>query len=154
MDADLRWMSEENERSHLVLVIEDQTAHIDAIEQVLSQSNTAREIVFIHSTQEAIDFLRGQNNHEQPQRPDLILMNIHISAGNGSTLLTEIKSDGALRRIPTILLTNRADTAEILSSYQQQCNCYVIKPQELTRLNEVISVIESFWLNLVTLPTE
>lgn len=153
-ETDLRWGTEVGSRSHLVLVVEDRSDHLAVIEKVLGQRDDPCEVIAIASTQAAIDFLHHQNNAEQPRRPDLILMNVHISAGNGSALLTEIKADASLRRIPTILLTHRTDSDEILKSYQQQCNCYVIKPQELERLSEVISVIESFWLNIVTLPTE
>ena len=69
-------------------------------------------------------------------------------------MLNQVKSDVSLRRIPIIILTHLTDSAEMVASYQQQCNCYVVKPQDLTRLSEVVRAIESFWLNIVTLPVE
>jgi two-component system, chemotaxis family, response regulator Rcp1 len=154
---------QEGERSRFILVIEDQLAHLEIIEQVLSESATACEIVAIASTQQAIAFLHRLETNPNPdlnsnlktdpvQRPDLILMNIHLIDGQGSDILTAIKSNQSLRRIPTILLTHLGETSEILSSYRKQCNCYIIKPQALTNLGEVIRAIDSFWLNIVTLP--
>ncbi|MEM7795340.1 MAG: response regulator [Cyanobacteria bacterium P01_C01_bin.118] len=139
-------------RERLILVVDDHCEHLQIIQQVLANSTIHCQIVTVSNSQQALDFLRHQEGKQQPARPDLIL--VGVPDGNGQTLLTEVKTDASLRRIPTIILSASDDPSSVITSYQLQCNSYVVKPHDLIHLNQVIQVIESFWLNIVTLPME
>lgn len=145
---------EDGERKLLILVIEDQPKHLQVIEQVLAESSAPCELVTLTQAQQGLDFLYRRGDYQQAKRPDFILLDVHLSDGDGHTVLSKVKSDISLRRIPIIILTHLTDTTDMVASYQQQCNCYVVKPQDLNRLCEVVQAIESFWLNIVTLPVE
>jgi chemotaxis family two-component system response regulator Rcp1 len=142
------------QKERLILVIDDQQEHLQIIEQVLANSTIPCQVVSIPNSSQAIDFLRHRGNYHQASRPDLILLDAHLPDGNSQAVLLEVKTDDALRRIPIIVLSPTADQSNVINSYQLQCNSYVIKPQDLINLTEVIQVIESFWLNIVTLPLE
>ena len=144
----------ESDLRRMVLVVEDHTEHVQVIEQVLTKGAVDCDLVSTTTVKQANDFLHKRDRYTQAHRPDLILMNMHLSDGQAAALLRDIKTDTALRRIPTILLTPLADSAEIFQGYRLQGNCYVLKPQNLSQLNQVITAIESFWLNIVTLPAE
>lgn len=143
-----------NEHERLVLVIDDHHEHLPIIEQVFTNSVTPCQVVLIPNSRQAMDFLHHRGDYHQAPRPDLILLDTQLSDGNGQIVLSEVKTDASLRRIPTIVLSPIADPNSIINSYQSQCNSYVIKPQDLIHLTDVMQVIESFWLNIVTLPLE
>lgn len=145
---------EDSELQQLILVIDDQQDHLEIIERVLIDSTRYAQIVTIATTREAIGFLRRQGQYAQAQRPDMVLMNMRLTDGQAQTILTEIKADPKLRQIPTIILTPDADSDDILNSYRQQCNGFVLKPENLDDLSETLQVIKSFWLDLVTLPAK
>ena len=142
------------DKEKLILVVDDQPDHLQIIKQVLSESTVACQVVAIPSSDQAIEFLRHQGDYCQAPRPDLILLDVHLADGNSQSVLLEVKTDSSLRRIPTIILSPTADQNSILNSYQLQCNSYVVKPYDLVNLMDVMRVIESFWLNIVTLPLE
>lgn len=142
------------QKSRLILVIDDQQEHLNIIEQVLINSTIPCQVIAISNSTQAIDFLRHRGSYHQASRPDLILLDAHLSDGNSETVLMEIKTDKSLRRIPTIVLSPKVDPHSVINNYQLQCNSYVLKPQDLTNLTDVMHVIESFWLNIVTLPLE
>ncbi len=142
------------EKERLILVIDDQPDHLQIIKQVLAESTIPCQVVSIPDTSEAIDFLHHRGDYRQASRPDLILLDTHLADGDSQTVLLEVKTDASLRRIPTIILSPMADQNSVINSYQLQCNSYVIKPQDLINLTDVMRVIESFWLNIVTLPLE
>ncbi len=142
------------EKERLILVIDDQPDHLQIIKQVLAESTIPCQVVSIANTSQAIDFLRHRGDYCQASRPDLILLDAQLADGSSQTVLSEVKSDTSLRRIPTIILSPTADQNNVINSYQLQCNSYVIKPQDLINLTDVMRVIESFWLNIVTLPLE
>ena len=141
-------------RERLILVIDDQPEHLQIIEKVFANSTAPCQIVSIADSYRAIDFLRHKGDYPQVSRPDLILLDPQLADGEGQTVLSEVKADASLRRIPTIILSPVTDQTNVINSYQLQCNSYVIKPQDLISLTDVIQVIESFWLNIVTLPLE
>ena len=145
---------ETSQKERLILVVEDQPDHLQIIKQVLSESTVTCQVVAIPNSDQAIEFLRHQGDYHQASRPDLILLDAHLADGNSQSVLLEVKTDNSLRRIPTIILSPTVDQSSILNSYQLQCNSYVVKPYDLINLTDVMQVIESFWLNIVTLPSE
>lgn len=146
--------TEDGEQHQLILVVDDQHNHLKIIEQVLADDGRYAEMVAISTTAEAIDFLRSRGKHAQAKRPDIVLMNMRLADEQAQTILTEIKTDPKLRRIPTIIFTPDASSDDILNSYRRQCNSFVIKPEDLNHLSETLQVIKAFWLNLVTLPAK
>jgi chemotaxis family two-component system response regulator Rcp1 len=72
---------------------------------------------------------------------------------DGREVLSVIKSDPVLLRIPVVVLTTSAAEADILSAYDHHANCYITKPVDLDRFVEVVRSIEDFWLSTVRLPT-
>jgi CheY-like chemotaxis protein len=71
---------------------------------------------------------------------------------DGREVLAAIKRDPELRRIPVIVLTTSQAEQDILKSYDLHANCYITKPIDLERFNEVIRYIQNFWLSIVKLP--
>jgi chemotaxis family two-component system response regulator Rcp1 len=82
----------------------------------------------------------------------LILLDLNLPKKDGREVLSEIKSDPELRRIPVVILTASAAEQDILESYDLQANCYISKPLDLDSFVKVISAIEEFWLAIVKLP--
>ena len=72
----------------------------------------------------------------------------------GYELLSVLKTDPALRRIPVIVLAMSDRAEDIFKTYAVQGNCYVIRPGDREQLVQIIRRIEGFWLKIVTLPHE
>ena len=67
-------------------------------------------------------------------------------------MLASIKADPSLRRIPVVILTSSGAERDVVSSYDQHANCYIIKPLDLEQFIQVVERIEGFWLEIVKLP--
>jgi CheY-like chemotaxis protein len=67
-------------------------------------------------------------------------------------VLTEIKQDPDLRRIPVVIMTASDDQKDINDAYNEHANCYVTKPVDLDQFLGVVRRIEDFWLTVVKLP--
>ncbi|MFK8182525.1 MAG: response regulator [Phormidesmis sp.] len=141
---------EGGELKRWVLVVDDQPDHFRVIEDVLADNHADCEVVIVSTETDAIAHLQNHASHQHT--PDLVLMNMNLLNQQAKTILALIKLDDALRQIPTIILTSAASEADVITSYRQRCNCFVLKPQDLAQLRETMQVISRFWLNLVTLP--
>ena len=65
-----------------------------------------------------------------------------------------MKSDDELKNIPIVVLTTSKAEEDILRSYNLQANAYIIKPVDFDQFIKVVKSIESFWLEIVKLPSK
>ena len=70
----------------------------------------------------------------------------------GIMLLAQIKADGGLKTIPTLILTTSEAEADITKSYQLQANCFLSKPVQLEAFESLVKSINDFWLTKAKLP--
>ena len=60
-------------------------------------------------------------------------------------MLTEIKSDPDLKRIPVIIMCNSGSSKNVSESYNLHANCYVQKPQDLNGFILTVRKIVDLW---------
>ena len=97
-------------------------------------------------------YLRKQGNYTDARRPDLILLDLNLPGKDGREVLSEIKADPALLRIPVVILTSSEAEEDIMTSYNHHANCYITKPLDLDKFIEIVKAIQDFWISVVTLP--
>jgi chemotaxis family two-component system response regulator Rcp1 len=139
---------------YLILVVDPNVNHSGIIRQVLQEQPNKYHLVILQNGTAALDFLHQRGEFSTAERPHLILMDLDLPDKAGQELLTEVKADPHLRRIPIIVLTASDAPADIFHSYVEQGNCYVIKATDSEALLYTIKRIEAFWLEIVTLPQE
>jgi len=79
---------------------------------------------------------------------------VHHPDVDGADILSELKSERALRSIPVIVLTSSASEEDIARSYDLHANAYVQKPVEPAEFIDLGRSFENFWLTFVRLPGE
>jgi len=62
------------------------------------------------------------------EKPELVLLDIHIPGGGGELLLREIRADDGLRKIPVIALTASAMAGDLEHFLRQGFTGYLSKP--------------------------
>jgi len=81
-----------------------------------------------------------------------VLLDINLPRMNGLELLTIIKQDDDLKKIPVIMLTTSVSEKDIFESYTNYANCFISKPVNLPQFMDVVKTIEDFWISIVRLP--
>ena len=100
-----------------------------------------------------MDFLQRKSPYENAPRPDIILLDLNLPKMDGREVLSRIKADPDLRRIPVVVITSSEAEQDILKTYDLHVNCYVTKPVDLDQFIKVVQSIETFWLTIVKLPS-
>ena len=101
---------------------------------------------------EKIEYLSLKAKDMIDHRPRLIFLDINLPKVDGKEVLHYIKTDDVLKTIPVVMLTSSSLQKDIYYAYNNQANCYIVKPSNLKEFNDVIHNIESFWLDCVTYP--
>lgn len=104
-----------------VLVVEDNDMNMQLVEYLLEEGGYA--IVKATSGEEALALTRSET-----QRPDLILMDIHLPGMDGLSVVREMKTDERTNRIPILALTAHAMRGDKDRFLEAGCDGYISKP--------------------------
>lgn len=135
-----------------LLLVEDNPGDVRLTEEALKEGKLMNHLSVARDGEEALDFLRRREPYTDAPRPDLILLDLNLPRKDGREVLREVKEDSSLRKIPVVVLTSSKADEDVLRAYDLNCNCYITKPVDLERFIEVVEMIDSFWLTVVTLP--
>lgn len=135
-----------------VLLCEDNPGDIYLIENSLAQSRTNYSIDSLLAGDEVMRYLRQEAKYKYASRPDIVILDLNLPGRHGFEILEEIKDDPLLRTLPVVVLTSSKARQDVMTSYQLQASCYIIKPSDLQAFLAAIRQIENFWFSLVELP--
>lgn len=137
-----------------ILLVEDSAGDVRLTVEALREGKILNTLSVARDGVEALAFLHKEGKYANAPRPDLILLDLNLPRKDGREVLTEIKADDSLKRIPVVVLTTSQAEQDILKTYNLHANCYVVKPVELEEFMVVVQSIESFWLRIVKLPSD
>jgi CheY-like chemotaxis protein len=135
-----------------ILMVEDNPGDVRLMREALRESKIINQLRAVSDGLEALAFLRKQGSYANASRPDLILLDLNLPRKDGREVLSEIKADPDLRRIPVVIVTSSKAEEDILRSYNHYANCYITKPLDLEKFVEVVQAIQDFWISIVKLP--
>jgi two-component system, chemotaxis family, response regulator Rcp1 len=137
-----------------ILLVEDNPGDVRLTQEAMHDAKVRNKLHVVNNGVEALAYLRHTGKYAQEQYPDLILLDLNLPQMGGGEVLEKIKEDEKLRRIPVVVLTTSQAEQDILRSYNLHANAYVVKPVDLEQFIAVVKSIESFWLEIVRLPSD
>jgi CheY-like chemotaxis protein len=137
-----------------VLLVEDSPGDVRLTKEAFREANRQVHLHVAPDGVAAMAFLRHEGIHALAPRPDLILLDLNLPKMDGREVLSLIKEDESLKRIPTVILTTSEAEADILQSYQLQANVYLCKPVRLDAFESLVKSINDFWLTTAKLPQQ
>ncbi|HVL49157.1 MAG TPA: response regulator [Candidatus Thermoplasmatota archaeon] len=136
-----------------ILLVEDNPGDVRLTREALKEGKVANNLHVAGDGAMALEILHRKGAYANAPRPDLILLDLNLPKKNGIEVLSEIKADPDLRRIPVVILTTSQAEQDIAKTYSLHANCYITKPVDLNQFMTVVQQIESFWLSVVKLPS-
>ncbi len=137
-----------------ILLVDDSEDDVEFTLKALEKTKLANSVSVVNDGIEAMEFLRKEGKYASAPTPSLILLDLNMPRKDGREVLTEIKEDPDLRKIPVVILTTSQAEEDIVRSYELHANCFVSKPVDLEGLVKVVQRIDDFWFGVVQLPTE
>ena len=131
-----------------ILLVEDDPGDVVLVREAFEHNKVRNELRVASDGVYALEVLRDQSI----PLPDLILLDLNLPRMDGRELLSEIRANPRLTRIPVVVLTTSDAEADIVRSYELHANAYVTKPVDLQRFLGVVREIEDFFVAVVKLP--
>lgn len=135
-----------------MLLVDDNPADLDLTNEVLRKSKHHFCVNTVPDGAEAIAFLHREGSYAGKPRPDLIVLDLNLPRKHGREVLSEVKHDPELARIPVVIFTTSQSTSDINRSYDLGANSYLQKPGNLPDFRAVVQSMADFWLNFASLP--
>lgn len=135
-----------------ILMVEDSPSDALLTREALRGAKVANELTVIEDGEAALAYLRKEGKYGEASTPDLILLDLNLPRLDGREVLQAMRQDPELKRIPVVVLTTSDADKDVLDSYDLGANCYVTKPVDFRKFEEVVQSINSFWFAVVKLP--
>ena len=100
-----------------ILLVEDNPGDARLAREALNENNINHFLYHVEDGLQALDFLHNKGMYRSSPRPDLILLDLNLPKINGHQVLSEIKSDENLRKIPVMNLPEIAFSVFFHSPY-------------------------------------
>jgi signal transduction histidine kinase/ActR/RegA family two-component response regulator len=118
------------QQSLKVLYIEDNVANVQLIEHVFSFRSQVKLLI---AMQGRLGLELAVEN-----RPDLILLDLHLPDLRGDVVLHELRTDSRTRDIPTIMISADATPGEIRRLRDAGATDYLTKPLDVEKLLHIL----------------
>ena len=138
-------------RPATVLLVDDNPADLDLIREAFDKEQGVT-VSAVSDGMEAIGFLRRQDQYAGAPIPDLVMLDLNLPKKDGRSVLTEIKSDPQLRRVPIVVFSTSEAQFDVGRSYELGANSYVRKPGNLPDFSATVRSIRDFWLGCACPP--
>jgi chemotaxis family two-component system response regulator Rcp1 len=132
--------------------VEDNPGDVRLTIEALNEAKVLNILATAPDGVEALAYLKREGKYAEVSRPDLILLDLNLPKKDGREVLSEIKKDPILKRIPVVILTTSKAEADIVKTYDLHANCYITKPVDLEQFMVVVKSIDDFWLSVVKVP--
>ena len=137
-----------------ILLVDDNPADLDLTMDALAQSLYSSHVSTVSDGAEAMAFLRREGKFTAAARPHLVLLDLNLPSKDGRSVLSDVKSDPALRRIPVVIFSTSQATKDIERSYELGANSYISKPPTLAEWVAAVKLLNDFWIGCACLPRE
>jgi len=116
----------------VILIAEDDEGHAGLIRKNLVRAGISNELLHFKDGQEIMDFLlcKGDGLKRQPDTAYVLLLDISMPKLDGAEVLTQVKADPELRKMPVIMITTTDDPREVEHCHILGCSSYITKPVE------------------------
>lgn len=130
-----------------ILLVEDNPNDAEMTMDALADQNLGNEVVWLKDGQQALDYLycTGDYAGRSPINPAIILLDLKMPKVDGHQVLKKLKNDPQLRSIPVVVLTSSREEVDLLNSYDNGVNAYVVKPVDFHEFMNSIKTLGMFW---------
>lgn len=132
-----------------ILHVEDNPDDVLLIAMAFRKAGVSSKLEVATDGDKAIKFLTDESGRPLPS---CVLLDVKLPTISGLEVLSWIRKQTNLRRLPVIMLTSSTLPSDVNLAYDYGANSYLIKPPGLDSLIELAKTIELYWLKTNTPP--
>ena len=138
-----------------ILLAEDEQNDVFLIKRAFQKAQLLNPIRVVSDGQEAISYLRGDGDYADRARfplPTLVLLDLKMPRMGGFDVISWVRQQPGLKRLPLVVLTSSRDGPDINRAYELGANTYLVKPVEFDGLVEMMKNLSLYWFIIAERP--
>lgn len=132
-----------------ILLVEDNPDDEALTIRALKKGKIINEIFVVRDGQEALDFLFAQgqySNRNIKSLPQIVLLDYKLPKLDGLEVLKAIRAKEETKLIPVVLLTSSREEKNLVDSYKNGANSYVVKPVDVSEFSLTVETLGMYWM--------
>jgi CheY-like chemotaxis protein len=134
-----------------ILLVEDDPNDALLVQRAFRKANLANPVHLVSDGDQAVAYLGGEGGYADRQRhpvPVIVLLDLKLPRRSGLEVLTWIRQQPRLKRLPVVILTSSKESADVNRAYDLGANSYLLKPVDFTALLELVKALNLYWIVL------
>ncbi|HET7921653.1 MAG TPA: response regulator [Gammaproteobacteria bacterium] len=138
-----------------ILLAEDDENDVMLIKRAFSKSHVINPIACVENGEQAVAYLSGQGEYADREKhplPFMMLLDLKLPRLSGHEVLTWLREQPGLKRLPVVVLTSSREPTDINRAYEIGANSYLVKPVVFEEFSTLLKQLQVYWLMLSELP--
>lgn len=134
-----------------ILLVEDDANDFFLIQRAFRKANLANPLQVVGDGEEAVSYLLGEGHYADRSKyplPVLLLLDLKLPRRSGLEVLSWLREQPVLKRLPVVVLTSSKEPADINRAYDLGANSYLVKPLGFDALLDMVESLNLYWLVL------
>lgn len=138
-----------------LVVVDDDPEDFLLVQTAVQRARLPLYVEGLRNGDELMRYLAGQPDRPDPLVPAMvILLDLNMPGKDGRACLREMKAHPTWAAIPIVIFSTSDSPDDIQHSYELHANSYICKPDDLTRLERILTTLYRYWFGVSTLSTQ
>lgn len=131
-----------------ILVAEDDADDRFLLKTMFQENGFNETLYFVEDGIELLEYLqKAESDNKSNPVPRLILLDLNMPRKDGRQVLSELKENPVLKKIPVVILSTTKNEKEIKKCYELGAVGYITKPDSYETFMKTITDIIDTWLH-------
>lgn len=134
-----------------ILLVEDNPDDVLLVQRALRRTQANLALQVVGDGERAIAYLAGHGDYADRDRypfPFLLLLDLKLPRQSGFEVLTWLRQQPGLCRLPVAVLTSSREESDVRRAYDLGANSYLVKPGSFDALVALVASVEHYWAEL------
>lgn len=132
-----------------ILLVEDNPKDVFLVQRAFRKAEIAAPLQVVSDGDAAIQYLSGEDPYSDRTvhpLPVFVLLDLKLPRRSGAEVLSWIRQQTDLRRLPVVILTSSREYADVNRIYDLGANAYIVKPPDFDQLVELLKTLNLHWI--------
>jgi CheY-like chemotaxis protein len=134
---------------YTILLVEDNLGDVLLTQRAFRKASVLTPMQVVNNGDAAVEYLSGQGQYgdrTQYPLPALVLLDLKLPRRSGAEVLTWLRQQPDLKRIPVVVLTASKEYIDVNQIYNLGANAYMVKPVAFNNLVELVRTLNLHWI--------
>lgn len=132
-----------------IVLVEDNTDDVLLLQRSLRKTGVSCGVTVCGDGESAVRYLAGEGEYSDRTRfplPSLLLLDLKLPRKNGFEVLSWMRSQPGLRRLPVVVLTSSREESDLKRAYDLGANSYMVKRTGTEATTDLMRILTQYWL--------